>query len=411
MSPKHSHSNARRSKRSENAYTALMDLPHDGSNPTFDGRDRKGDEVDGNFTGKPFQSVSYEDTNHPYDRLDRDFDMMHDALRTQHNGLHVKFDLVMLKLDRLMGENTALKAAYASTKAQVADLTAAVNGLMREIKDQHINSVPPSPTTTTSSAAMEEMTMQLSVVHNDIQDVLDAVRNPPGKRKRRGSDQNTEPTSPTHRRPANHKPRAASPEQSLMHSKHATTAAQDKLDANKLKSPLPLLAITSTEATPEPQPDSPSVQDTSLPDAPSTAPAETDGWKTVEAKATQKKKTKAKETTSTAATPSKTPTTKNGGRGKNTHQPRTTTPSAKKTWAEVVKSGGINVQIVLGNGNLGLTTPPTRRGERRGGAARRLRRKEGESERVEGKRGREGLSVSVGNESGGISGGVEMGEV
>ncbi|KAI5819851.1 hypothetical protein BZA77DRAFT_350395 [Pyronema omphalodes] len=107
-------------------------------------------------------------------------------------------------------------------------------------------------------------------------------------------------------------------------------------------SPLPLLAITFTEATLEPQPDSSSVQDRSLPDAPGTAPAETDGWKTVEAKATQKKKTKAKETTSTAAIPKQTPTTKNGGRGKNTHRPSQTTSSTKKTWAEVVNSGGIS---------------------------------------------------------------------
>jgi hypothetical protein len=40
------------------------------------------------------------------------------------------------------------------------------------------------------------------------------------------------------------------------------------------------------------------------------------------------------------------------------------TPSAKKTWAEVVKSRGINVQIVLGNSNLGLTIPRMKRGER-----------------------------------------------
>jgi hypothetical protein len=38
---------------------------------------------------------------------------------------------------------------------------------------------------------------------------------------------------------------------------------------------------------------------------------------------------------------------------------------AKKTWAYVVKAGGINVQIVLGNGNLGLV-PQRKRGERRG---------------------------------------------
>jgi hypothetical protein len=59
------------------------------------------------------------------------------------------------------------------------------------------------------------------------------------------------------------------------------------------------------------------------------------------------------------------------------------TPSTKKTWAEVVKSGGINIQIVLGNGNLGLTTPTTRRGERQGGAAWRLGKKAGVGERGE----------------------------
>jgi hypothetical protein len=62
-----------------------------------------------------------------------------------------------------------------------------------------------------------------------------------------------------------------------------------------------------------------------------------------------------------ATTTSNTPTMKNDGRGKKTHQPRMSTPSAKKTSAEVVKGGGINVQIVLGNGNLGLTQLTTRR--------------------------------------------------
>jgi hypothetical protein len=65
-----------------------------------------------------------------------------------------------------------------------------------------------------------------------------------------------------------------------------------------------------------------------------------------------------------ATTVNNTPTMKNSGRGKNTHHPRMNTPSAKKTWAEVIKSGGINVLIVLGNGHLGLTTLMARRGER-----------------------------------------------
>jgi hypothetical protein len=53
----------------------------------------------------------------------------------------------------------------------------------------------------------------------------------------------------------------------------------------------------------------------------------------------------------------------------------------KKTWADVVKNGGINVQIVLGNGNRGLTTLMKMRGERRGGAAWRLVKSEVDGER------------------------------
>ncbi|KAI5808323.1 hypothetical protein BZA77DRAFT_362710 [Pyronema omphalodes] len=57
MSPKQRQNNAQQSKWSENAYHVLADLPHDGSTPTFDGRDGKIDEVDGNSAGKPFQSM------------------------------------------------------------------------------------------------------------------------------------------------------------------------------------------------------------------------------------------------------------------------------------------------------------------------------------------------------------------
>jgi hypothetical protein len=177
-----------------------------------------------------------------------------------------------------------------------------------------------------------------------------------------------------------------------MHSQHATSATQDALDALMRKYPPCPLTITSTEAITDPLPNSTTVQDTTLPDAPTTAtPVESGGWKTVEGKATQKKRRNDKADNKRAATAvNNTPTTKNGGRGKNTHQPRTNTPSAEKTWAEVVRSGGINVQIVLGNGNLGLTTPMARRGERRGGAARRLAKKEEDGERGAKSRGNDG---------------------
>jgi hypothetical protein len=187
-----------------------------------------------------------------------------------------------------------------------------------------------------------------------------------------------------------------------MHSKHVTSAAQDALDALMIKYPPCPLAITLTDATTDPLPDSPAIQGTTLPDAPTTtAPAENDGWKTVEGKATQKKRRNDKADNKRATTTANNMlTTKNGRREKNTRQPRTNTPSTKKTWAEVVKSGGINVQIVLGNGNLGLVTPTTRRGERQGGAARRLGKKAGVGERGEEGRGKGSPKMTGGDGTG-----------
>jgi hypothetical protein len=282
-----------------------------------------------------------------------------------------RLDSLLTKMDTVVNENTVLRAAYDASKQESAALKATVDTLSRNIDEQIAIPAPPSPHLTASSPTMEEMTMQLSVVQHDIQHVLEAVRNPPGKRKRCTSNEDDEPTTPRNRQPATNRRRDASSEHSMMHSKHATSASQDALDALMIKYPTRPLVITSTEATTDPLPDSPAAQDTALPDAPTTtAPAENDGWKTVERKATQKKRRNDKADNKRAATTANnTPTTKNGGRGKNTHQPRTNTPSAKKTWAEVIKSAGIDVQIVLGNGNFGLTTRTKMRGERRGRAA------------------------------------------
>jgi hypothetical protein len=118
-----------------------------------------------------------------------------------------------------------------------------------------------------------------------------------------------------------------------MHSQHATTAAQDALDTLMRKYPPRPLAITSTEATTDPLPDSNAAQDTTLPDAPTTtAPAAKDRWQTVEGKEAWKKRRNEKaDNTLGAKTASNIPKTKTGGRGKNTHQPKPTTPSAQKT--------------------------------------------------------------------------------
>jgi hypothetical protein len=130
---------------------------------------------------------------------------------------------------------------------------------------------------------------------------------------------------------------------------------------------------------------------------------ETEGWKTVEGKATQRKKKNAEADKMCATeTNGKPPTTQNGRRGKKPHQPMKTNTPAKKTWADVIRTGGINVQIVLGNGNLGLTTPMKTTGERRGRAVRRLAKRRVDGERGTMRRGKGGLEeiTSGGNKAG-----------
>jgi hypothetical protein len=86
----------------------------------------------------------------------------------------------------------------------------------------------------------------------------------------------------------------------------------------------------------------------------------------------------------------KTPRKQNGERVKKNHQLTTKNYCDMKTWADVVWSGGINVQIVLGNGNLGQATlvrMTGERGDRRGGTIRRLRKRSGAGTGESGERG------------------------
>jgi hypothetical protein len=114
-----------------------------------------------------------------------------------------------------------------------------------------------------------------------------------------------------------------------MHSEHVTSATQDALDALMIKYPACPLAITLTKVTTDPLPDSPAVQDTTVPNTPATtAPVENDGWKTVVGKATPKKRRNNKVDNKWAMTTANhTPTMQNGGGEKNTHQPQTNTPT------------------------------------------------------------------------------------
>jgi hypothetical protein len=105
--------------------------------------------------------------------------------------------------------------------------------------------------------------------------------------------------------------------------------------------------------------------DAPLPDETAAAPEAEKGWWTVTSKATRRK-TKAAEADNTRMETAreKTPTKQNGEWVKKNHQPTMKNYRTAKTWADVVRSAGINVQTVLGNGNLGQATPVRMTGER-----------------------------------------------
>jgi hypothetical protein len=99
------------------------------------------------------------------------------------DALYSKMDNLLQKMDMTWTKNTVLREAYHTSREETAMLKAAVDSLTKKLDKHTTISTPPSPGTATTSTAMEEMTMQLSHVQNDIQDILAAVRNRPGKRK------------------------------------------------------------------------------------------------------------------------------------------------------------------------------------------------------------------------------------
>jgi hypothetical protein len=231
-----------------------VDLPEDGSNSTFDGRDGKVDESNGFSAGNTLQRVpsAASEAPPPPPRYTDEYgespvrkwrmELVNDGVRAHVFGADIdcsaenilqycaanaaigahlewlieqrtgaigaemesafqtvfdKLENLTRKVDKMALEEVALRKAYRQSTAETAAVKATVDTLMKQL-DEHI-AFPalPLPDPTTSPSAVEEMTMQLSHVQHDIQDVLEAVRNPPGKGKRRGSDQNTGPTIPT----------------------------------------------------------------------------------------------------------------------------------------------------------------------------------------------------------------------
>jgi hypothetical protein len=253
MPPKHRQPNAPRPKPAGNAYKALVDLPHDGSDPITAGRDGKVDGTDENSpVNAPQRGPAVETTaatppqqtpngdpplrvwrrtliaeavgtfvyDDPIDyRPENHFQYSAASLcaveqanieiqwhlTTFEDNVYNNFDNLLQKMNAAWTENTALREAYRASREETAALKTAVDSLTRKIDEQLAIPAPPSLDLLASPTTMEEMTMQLSVIQHDIQDVLEAVRNPPSKRKRCISNQDVEPTTPTNRQPATNK--------------------------------------------------------------------------------------------------------------------------------------------------------------------------------------------------------------
>jgi hypothetical protein len=216
MMPKHRQLLAPCPKASGNAFQALVDPTNDGFHFSFDGGDEKTVGSDENTiviantrdsaaTHTIMADISDDNMEMHFRNEKRLFKIeerviKHQAKQHHHyNNLNSRMDSLLQKMDTAWTENTTLCEAYRASREETAALRAPVDTLTKKLDENIAMTMPPSPDTMTSSTTMEEMTMPLSHIQHDIQDVLDAVRNPPGKRKRCTSGQEYELTMPTNR--------------------------------------------------------------------------------------------------------------------------------------------------------------------------------------------------------------------
>jgi hypothetical protein len=195
------------------AFQALVDPPNDGNNLSLDGGDGPTDGSDNNTVVNMSQCVAAAAAA-PEQLLDdaaqlvqitnlyttvattmRDYiqktsDDMHDLLIEMDDHANARLEPfynilegILQRMDTVLNNNTELCVAYDASRAETAALKDAVDTLTRKFDEHTTIEAPPSTEITASSTTMEEMMMQLSVVQHDIQDILEAVRNPPGKRK------------------------------------------------------------------------------------------------------------------------------------------------------------------------------------------------------------------------------------
>jgi hypothetical protein len=86
-------------------------------------------------------------------------------------------------VEKIALEEVALRKAYSQSTTETAALKATVATLTKQLDEHIVFLALPLLDPATSPSAMEEMTIQLSHIQHNIQDVLDTIRNPPGKRK------------------------------------------------------------------------------------------------------------------------------------------------------------------------------------------------------------------------------------
>jgi hypothetical protein len=120
-----------------------------------------------------------------------------DEMESTFQTVFDKLDNLTRKVDKMALEEVALCKAYCQSTTEIAALKATVDTLTKQLNKHIVFLALPLLDPATSPSAMEEMTMQLSHIQHDIQDILDAVRNPPSKRKRCTSNQDTAPTTLT----------------------------------------------------------------------------------------------------------------------------------------------------------------------------------------------------------------------
>jgi hypothetical protein len=203
-------------KTTGNTFQALIDPPHDRNDLSLDGGNERMKGSDNNTIvnvrpcdSGPLAILPYPDGLLPArtnieDRLEHLLDIsMKIGYSVQSNSDYIteqlgnidtnnddcfevlsnKIDSLLQKMDAFWSENIALHEAYHASREETAVLKVAIDTLTKKLDENIAISAPPLPATMTTSTTMEEMMMQLSYIKNNIQDVLDAICNPPGKRK------------------------------------------------------------------------------------------------------------------------------------------------------------------------------------------------------------------------------------